>query len=48
MTVSVLPRLIEGVSRKQVLPRAPADIQTIWDLYKYGIVRAFYSHISEP
>lgn len=43
MKILVLPKLIEGVAREEMLQHAPAEIQAVWELYKQGIVREFYS-----
>ena len=47
MKILVLPKPIEGVSREKVLPNAPAEIQAVWELYKQGIVREFYTRANE-
>jgi hypothetical protein len=43
MKILVLPKPIEGVSREEMLRHAPAEIQAVWELYKQGIVREFYT-----
>ncbi len=48
MKMLVLPKPIEGVSREEMLPHAPAEIQAVWELYKQGIVREFYTRANEP
>jgi hypothetical protein len=47
MKILVMPRPIEGVSREEMLPHAPAEIQAVWELYKQGIVREFYTRANE-
>ena len=47
MKVLVLPKPIEGVSREEMLQHAPAEIQAVWELYKQGIVREFYTRANE-
>lgn len=48
MKILVLPKPIEGVSREEMLRHAPAEIQAVWELYKQGICREFYTRINEP
>ena len=48
MKILVLPKPIEGVSREEMLRHAPAEIQAVWELYKQGIVREFYTRANEP
>ena len=48
MKILVLPKPIEGVSREEMLQYAPAEIQAVWELYKQGIVREFYTRANEP
>ena len=48
MKMLVLPKPIEGVSREEMLRHAPAEIQAVWELYKQGIVREFYTRANEP
>ena len=48
MKVLVLPKPIEGVSREELLRHAPAEIQAVWELYKQGICREFYTRLNEP
>src|SRR2546421_672849 len=48
MKILVLPKPIEGVSREEMLLHAPAEIQAVWELYKQGIVRVFYTRANEP
>jgi hypothetical protein len=48
MKILVLPKLIEGVAREEMLRHAPAEIQAVWELYKQGVVREFYTHANEP
>src|SRR5947209_19262195 len=47
MKILVMPKPIEGVSREEMLRHAPAEIQAVWDLYKQGIVREFYTRANE-
>jgi hypothetical protein len=47
MKILVLPKPVEGVSREEMMPHAPAEIQAVWQLYKQGIVREFYTRASE-
>jgi hypothetical protein len=47
MKMLVLPKPIEGVSREEMLQHAPAEIQAVWELYKQGIVREFYTRANE-
>jgi hypothetical protein len=47
MKILVMPRPIEGVSREEMQPHAPAEIQAVWELYKQGIVREFYTRANE-
>ena len=47
MKILVMPKPIEGVSREEMLPHAPAEIQAVWQLYKQGIVREFYTRANE-
>ncbi len=48
MKILVMPKPIEGVSREEMLPHAPAEIRAVWELYKQGIVREFYTRANEP
>jgi len=48
MKMLVLPKPIEGVSREEMLRHAPAEIQAVWELYKHGVVREFYTRANEP
>ena len=48
MKILVMPKPIEGVSREEMLQHAPAEIQAVWELYKQGIVREFYTRANEP
>src|SRR5579872_398424 len=48
MKILILPKPIEGVSREEMLRHAPAEIQAVWELYKQGIVREFYTRVNEP
>ncbi|HET9920714.1 MAG TPA: hypothetical protein VFQ30_12775 [Ktedonobacteraceae bacterium] len=48
MKIFVMPKPIEGVSREEMLRHAPAEIQAVWQLYKQGIVREFYTRANEP
>ncbi len=48
MKILVMPKPIEGVSREEMLRHAPAEIQAVWELYKQGIVREFYTRAHEP
>jgi len=45
--ILVLPKPIEGVSREEMLRHASAEIQAVWQLYKQGIVREFYTRANE-
>ncbi len=47
MKILVLPKPIEGVSREEMLRHASAEIQAVWQLYKQGIVREFYTRANE-
>ena len=47
MKVLVMPKPIEGVSREEMLRHAAAEIQAVWQLYKQGIVREFYTRANE-
>jgi hypothetical protein len=47
MKILVMPKLIEGVAREELLKHAPAEIQAVWELYKQGIVREFYARANE-
>jgi hypothetical protein len=47
MKILVMPKPIEGVSREEMLQHAPAEIQAVWELYKQGIVREFYTRANE-
>jgi hypothetical protein len=48
MKILVMPKSIVGVSREEMLQHAPAEIQAVWELYKQGIVREFYTRADEP
>jgi hypothetical protein len=48
MKILVLPKPIEGVSREEMLQHAAAEIQAVWELYKQGVVREFYTRANEP
>jgi muconolactone delta-isomerase len=48
MKILVMPKPIEGVSREELQKHAPAEIQAVWELYKQGIVREFYTRAHEP
>ena len=48
MKILVMPKPIEGVSREEMLRHAPAEIQAVWELYKQGVVREFYTRANEP
>jgi hypothetical protein len=48
MKILVMPKPIAGVSHEEMLRHAPAEIQAVWDLYKQGIVREFYTRANEP
>ncbi|HEY0754155.1 MAG TPA: hypothetical protein VGD98_09355 [Ktedonobacteraceae bacterium] len=48
MKVLVLPKPIEGGAREEMLQHAPAEIQAVWELYKQGVVREFYTRANEP
>ncbi len=43
MKILVIPKPIAGVAREELLQHAPAEIQAVWELYKQGIVREFYT-----
>jgi hypothetical protein len=47
MKILVMPKPIEGVAREEMLRHAPAEIQVVWELYKQGIVREFYTRANE-
>jgi len=47
MKILVLPKAIEGVSREEMLQHAPEEIHAVWELYKQGICREFYSRVDE-
>jgi hypothetical protein len=47
MKILVLPKSVEGVTRDQMMPHAPAEIQAVWELYKQGVVREFYTRANE-
>lgn len=47
MKVLVMPKPIPGVTREELLPHAPAEIRAVWELYKQGIVREFYTRERE-
>jgi hypothetical protein len=47
MKMLVLPKPIEGVAREEMLQHAPEEIQAVWELYKQGICREFYSRVDE-
>jgi hypothetical protein len=47
MKILVMPKPIEGVSREEMLRHAQAEIQAVWELYKQGIVREFYTRANE-
>lgn len=47
MKILVMPKPIEGVAREDMLRHAPAEIQAVWELYKQGIVREFYTRAQE-
>lgn len=47
MKVLVMPKPIAGVAREELLQHAPAEIQAVWELYKQGIVREFYTRANE-
>jgi hypothetical protein len=47
MKILVMPKPIEGVTREELLQHAPAEIQAVWELYKQGIVREFYTRANE-
>jgi hypothetical protein len=47
MKILVMPKPIEGVAREELLKHAPAEIQAVWELYKQGIVREFYTRANE-
>jgi hypothetical protein len=47
MKILVMPKPIEGVAREELLQHAPAEIQAVWELYKQGIVREFYTRANE-
>ncbi len=47
MKILVMPKPIEGVSREEMLQHAPEEIQAVWELYKQGVVREFYTRANE-
>jgi hypothetical protein len=47
MKMLVLPKPIEGVAREEMLQHAPEEIQAVWELYKQGVCREFYSRVDE-
>lgn len=47
MKILVMPKPIAGVAREELLQHAPAEIQAVWELYKQGIVREFYTRANE-
>jgi hypothetical protein len=47
MKILVMPKPIAGISREQMLPHAAAEIQAVWELYKQGVVREFYTRANE-
>jgi hypothetical protein len=47
MKILVMPKPIEGVSREELLPHAPAEIRAVWELYAQGICREFYTRANE-
>lgn len=47
MKILVMPKPIEGVAREEMLRHAPAEIQAVWELYKQGVVREFYTRANE-
>jgi muconolactone delta-isomerase len=47
MKILVLPKPIEGVSREEMLQHAPEEIRAVWELYKQGICREFYSRVGD-
>jgi hypothetical protein len=47
MKILVMPKPIEGVAREELLQHAQAEIQAVWELYKQGIVREFYTRANE-
>ena len=47
MKILVMPKPIAGVSREEMLRHAPAEIQAVWELYKQGVVREFYTRANE-
>jgi hypothetical protein len=48
MKILVMPKPIEGVSREELLPHAPAEVRAVWKLYELGICREFYTRANEP
>ncbi len=48
MKILVMPKPIEGVAREEMLQHAAEEIQAVWELYKQGIVREFYTRANEP
>jgi hypothetical protein len=48
MKILVMPKPTEGISREEMLRHAPAEIRALWELYKQGIVREFYTRVNEP
>jgi hypothetical protein len=47
MKILVLPKPIEGVSREEMLRHAPEEILAVWELYKQGVCREFYTRVNE-
>jgi len=47
MKILVMPKPIAGVSREEMMQHAPAEIQAVWELYKQGVVREFYTRANE-
>lgn len=48
MKILVLPKPIDGGAREEMLRHAAAEIQAVWELYKQGTVREFYTRANEP
>lgn len=48
MKILVLPRPVAGVAHEEMLQHALAEIQAVWELYKQGTVREFYTRANEP
>jgi len=47
MKILVMPKPIEGVSRKELLQHSAEEIQAVWQLYAQGVCREFYTRANE-